>query len=79
MGTAIQSHTSTADAVLLGCLRPELRAEAAVPEPTLEGDTGNEGTGPLSHVVTGTPTGQRVFVHVCVCACASAFQCGRTD
>lgn len=47
----------------------ELRAEAAVPEPTLEKDTGNDEMGPLSYVITGTQTGECVFVHASVCVC----------
>lgn len=58
-----------ADAVLLCCLQLKLLAEAAVPEPTLEEDTGNEETRPLSPVFTGTgtETGECVFVHASVC------------
>ena len=55
------------DSVLLWCLWLELLAEAAVPEPTVEEDTGNEGMGPLSYVITGTRTGECVFVYACVC------------
>lgn len=54
-------------AVLLWCLQLKLVAEAAVPEPTLEEDTGNEETRPLSPVFTGTETGEGVFVHASVC------------
>ena len=56
-----------ADAVLLWCLRLKPLAEAAVPEPTLEEDTGNEETHPLSPVFTGTETRECVFVHASVC------------
>lgn len=56
-----------ADAVLLWCLQLKLLAEAAVPEPTLDEDTGNEETRPLSPVFTGTETGECVFVHASVC------------
>lgn len=49
----------------------ELLAEAAVPEPTLDTDTGNEEMHPLSYVITGTKAGECVFVHarVCVSVC----------
>lgn len=56
-----------ADAVLLWCLWLELLAEAAVPEPTLAKDTGNEEMGPLSYVMTGTQTGECVCACVCLC------------
>lgn len=38
-----------------------------MPEPTLDEDTGNEEMGPLSCVITGTQTGECVFVYACVC------------
>lgn len=56
-----------ADAVLLWWLQLKLLAEAAVPEPTLEEDTGNEETRLQSPVFTGTETGECVFVHASVC------------
>lgn len=57
-----QSHTSE---WIQSCsdLCLELLAEAAVPEPTLEEDTGNEEMSPLSYVITGTQTGECVFVY----------------
>ena len=60
-----------ADSVLPWCLWLELLAEAAVPEPTVEEDTGNEGMVLLSYVITGTRTGECVFVYACVCVCLS--------
>lgn len=38
-----------------------------MPELTVEEDTGNEEMGPLSYVITGTQTGECVFVYACVC------------
>lgn len=48
---------SGADAALLWRLRATLSAEAALPEPTLEEDTGNGQTCPLSPVFTGAGAG----------------------
>ena len=56
-----------ADTVLLWYLWQELLAEAAVPEPTLAQDTGNEEMGPLSYVITGTQPAECMFVHAYVC------------
>ena len=64
-----------ADTVLLWCLWLELSAEALVPEPTLDEDTGNEEMGRLSCVITGTQTGECVFVYACVCV--SVFETDR--
>lgn len=67
VGDTVTHTHHRADAVLLWCLQLKLLAEAAVPEPTLEEDMGNEETCPLSPVFTGTETGECVFVHASVC------------
>lgn len=45
-----------------------------MPEPTVDEDTGNEETGLLSDVITGTQTGGCVFVYAYVCVCLSVFK-----
>lgn len=66
------------ETVLLWCLWLELLAEAAVPEPTLAEDTGNGEMGPLSYVITGTQTGECVFIYACVSMSVSNTDSGGT-
>lgn len=62
-----KSHTSERIQSCFWYLWQELLAEAAVPEPTLAQDTGNEEMGPLSYVITGAQPAECMFVHAYMC------------